>query len=179
MLAVVAAEAAARGHAAITTRLGAAESLAIASRSIDLIVTRYSAHHWADVPRALTECARVLRKGGRLIVIDVTAPESPLLDTCLQVVEFLRDGSHVRDYRVAEWRRMLAAAGFGAPTIEAWKIPMAFESWVARLGTPAARVAALNTVMPALPAEAREYFKLAADCSFEIDTAWIDSERVD
>jgi SAM-dependent methyltransferase len=175
MLAVVAAEAVARGHSGIATLAGAAEVLPIASRSIDLIVTRYSAHHWADVPRALAECARVLEPGGRLIVIDVTAPESPLLDTCLQVVEFLRDGSHVRDYRVSEWRTLLAAAGFTAAAVDGWKIPMQFESWIARIGTPAARVAALKTVIPAFPAEAHEYFRVTADCSFEIDTTWIES----
>jgi SAM-dependent methyltransferase len=175
MLAVVAAEAAARGHSGIATLAGSAETLPFASGSIDLIVTRYSAHHWADVPRALLECARVLEAGGRLIVIDVTAPESPLLDTCLQVVEYLRDASHVRDYRVGEWRAMLAAAGFAAPAIDGWKIPMTFEPWIARIATPAARVAALKTVIPAFPAEARDYFRVAPDCSFETDTTWIDS----
>jgi ubiquinone/menaquinone biosynthesis C-methylase UbiE len=175
MLAVVAAEAAARGHAAIKTQAGSAEQLPIASHSIDLLVTRYSAHHWPDVPRALAECARVLRSDGRLIVIDVTSPEVPLLDTSLQMLEALRDGSHVRDYRVSEWRTMLAAAGFAAPAVDGWKIAMQFESWVARIGTPAARVAALRTVIPALPAEAQRYFKVGADCSFEIDTSWIES----
>ena len=48
--------------------------------------------------------------GGRLVVIDVVAPEIPLFDTTLQVIEFLRDASHVRDYRVSEWIAMQKAA---------------------------------------------------------------------
>ena len=175
MLAVVAAEAAARGLGAVTTRGGSAELLPIVSDSVDLIVTRFSAHHWADVPGALAECARVLRADGRLIVIDVTAPETPLLDTCLQVVEFLRDGSHVRNYRVSEWRAMLTAAGFAAPAVDAWKIHMPFQAWVERIGTPAARVAALGTVFPSLPVEARDYFRVGADGSFEVDASWIET----
>src|ERR1700675_3243117 len=46
MLAVVERESNARGHSAIETRRGAAEQLPFEDASVDLIVTRYSAHHW-------------------------------------------------------------------------------------------------------------------------------------
>lgn len=134
MLAVVERQAAERGHAVIEAALGSAESLPFPDRSFDLVATRYSAHHWASVPRALSECARVLSPGGRLVVIDVIAPEDPVLDTPLQVLEFLRDGSHVRNYQASEWARMLAAAGFEAPAPMRWRLQLAFESWVARIG---------------------------------------------
>jgi ubiquinone/menaquinone biosynthesis C-methylase UbiE len=120
MLKVVAETAAARGYQeVIETSIGAAEILPFESHTFDLIVTRYSAHHWASVPKALSECARVLIPGGRLIVIDVIAPENPLLDTSLQVIEFLRDASHVRDYRVSEWITMFQAAGLQDPAVTA------------------------------------------------------------
>jgi len=175
MLAVAAAEAAKRGHDAIETRVGAAEHLPFESGTFDLVVTRYSAHHWADVPRALEECARVTAAGGRLIVIDVVAPETPLLDTSLQVIEFLRDASHVRDYRISEWRAMQAAAGFVEPALHGWKIAMDFPSWIARIGTPPARVAALRAVFADLPREARDYFEVDAGLSFAIDVAWMEA----
>jgi SAM-dependent methyltransferase len=175
MVALVAREAAARGHHAIDTRVAASEQLPFESGSFDLIATRYSAHHWADVPRALGECARVLAPNGRLIVIDVVAPETPLLDTVLQVVEFLRDASHVRDYRVTEWRAMQEAAGFAPATVDSWKIAIDFPSWIARIGTPPDRVHALQAVVPALPREAQDYFRFDAQLSFAIDTAWIEA----
>ena len=177
MLAVVAQEAAKRGHAGIETCVGAAEELPFQSGTFDLVVTRYSAHHWADVPRALAECARVTMPGGRLIVIDVIAPESPLLDTFLQVVEFLRDGSHVRDYRVSEWRAMQSAAGFSETSADHWKLTMEFESWIARIRTPPARVSALRAVLAELPAEVARYFQLRADLSFDIDSAWLETSK--
>lgn len=178
MLAVVAAEAAKRGHFAIDTRVGTAESLPFDPGTFDLVVTRYSAHHWAHVPRALAEAARVLTLGGRLIVIDVVAPEEPLLDTSLQVLEFLRDGSHVRDYRLSEWRSMQRAAGFTEPAVDRWTLPMDFPSWIARIGTPPARVAALHAVMSDLPREARDYFQLEEGGSFAIDAAWLDARKL-
>jgi ubiquinone/menaquinone biosynthesis C-methylase UbiE len=177
MLAVVAREAAARGYCTLETFVGTAEALPFATGTFDLVVTRYSAHHWASVPRALAECARVMSPGGRLIVIDVIAPETPLLDTSLQVVEFLRDASHVRNYRISEWNAMQKAAGFGETTVSRWKIELDFESWIARIGTPPARVAALQAVFGGLPSEVREYFQVAADLSFSIDSAWMEAPR--
>jgi ubiquinone/menaquinone biosynthesis C-methylase UbiE len=175
MLSVVAKEALRRGHAAISTTAGTAETLPFEDGCFDLVVTRYSAHHWADVPRALEECARVMAPGGRLVVIDVVAPEAPLLDTSLQVIEFLRDASHVRDYRISEWREMQRAAGFAASSVNSWKTSIDFPTWVARIGTPASRVAALHTVFPALPREAQDYFRVSDRYSFEFDTAWMEA----
>jgi ubiquinone/menaquinone biosynthesis C-methylase UbiE len=178
MLSVVAQEALSRGHDAIETIVGAAEDLPFEDGSFDLVVTRYSAHHWANVPRALEECARVTASGGRLIVIDVIAPEAPLLDTSLQVIEFLRDASHVRNYRISEWRDMQKAAGFAESSVRSWKTSIDFQTWIARIGTPPGRVAALQTVFPALPREAYDYFKITEGFSFQFDSAWIEWTKV-
>jgi SAM-dependent methyltransferase len=179
MLAVVAQEAATRDYQGLETRLGAAEALPFESSTFDLVVTRYSAHHWADVPRALAECARVTIPGGRLVVIDVIAPETPLFDTSLQVIEFLRDASHVRDYRISEWTGMQRAAGFCEPAVTHWKLPLEFKSWIARIGTPPARVAALQSVFAELPNEVREYFQISPELSFVTDSAWLESAKPD
>jgi ubiquinone/menaquinone biosynthesis C-methylase UbiE len=178
MLSVVAQEAVRRGHDALETRVGAAEDLPFENGSFDLIVTRYSAHHWANVPRALEECARVTASNGMLIVIDVIAPEAPLLDTSLQVIEFLRDASHVRDYRLSEWRTMLREAGFAESSVGSWKTSIDFPTWIARIGTPPDRVAALHSVFPALPREAYDYFQVTEEFSFQFDTGWIESTKM-
>jgi ubiquinone/menaquinone biosynthesis C-methylase UbiE len=177
MLRVVAAEGVRRGFTNLETRVGAAEALPFESGTFDLIVTRYSAHHWANVPKALAECARVAKPGARLVVIDLVAPETPLFDTSLQVVEFLRDASHVRDYRISEWRAIQEAAGFRSPAITSWKLTMAFDSWIERIGTPPERVAALRAVFEALPSEVKQYFQVASDLSFVTDSAWFETTR--
>ena len=179
MLAVVVREAAARGHDGIETCVGAAEALPFESNTFDLVVTRYSAHHWANMAQALAECARVTVPGGRLIVIDVTAPETPLFDTSLQVIEFLRDASHVRDYRVSEWAAMQRAAGFVEPAVTSWKLSIEFRSWIARIGTPPARVAALRAVFAELPSEVLEYFQVGPELSFVTDSAWLEAPKAE
>ena len=177
MLDVVAAQARARGHNNLQTRAGAVEQLPFADGEFDLVTTRFSAHHWLDAQMGLFEAARVLKPGGTVIVIDVLSPESPLLDTVLQTVEVLRDRSHVRNYRASEWRAMLATANFAPAKILAWKLPMEFTAWVARIGTSAARVAALHVVLDELPQEARDFFALRPDRSFAIDAGWFESHR--
>jgi len=177
MLAVLAHEAGARGHAAVETRRAAAEQLPFDDAAFDLVATRFSAHHWPSVPAAVTEVVRVLRPGGTLVVIDVVAPEAALLDTTLQTLELLRDLSHVRNYRASEWRSMLQRPELTDAVSDTWRLPLEFDSWVRRIATPARRVEALRTVLEDLPAEAREYFAVSADGSFVSDALWIEVSK--
>ncbi|HEY4975175.1 MAG TPA: hypothetical protein VII41_16285, partial [Steroidobacteraceae bacterium] len=131
------------------------------------------------VPAAITEVLRVLRPGGTLVVIDVMAPESALLDTTLQTLELLRDMSHVRNYRASEWRSMLNVPGLAYTSSDTWKLPLEFDSWVRRIATPQRRIDALRAVLDDLPAEARDYFSVTGDGSFTSDALWIEALRRD
>lgn len=170
MLAVVTGAARERGLHNVTTEQGNVASLPFADASFCMVVTRFSAHHWLDVPAALREVRRVLKPNGLLVVIDITAPEAPLHDTTLQAVELLRDGSHVRDYRPSEWSAMLQAAGFQPERAGDWKLQMVFDEWTARMRTPAERVTAIRSLFAGAPQETRDYFDVRTDCSFTIDS---------
>jgi ubiquinone/menaquinone biosynthesis C-methylase UbiE len=178
MLGVVAAAAAERGLSNIVTQQAQAEALPFPDASFDLVITRFSAHHWFDVPAGLREARRVLRPDGVLVVIDVVAPEHPLHDTTMQAVELLRDASHVRDYRVSEWNAMLAAAGFAAEHVNSWKLKMVFDDWTARMRTPAERIVAIRSLFESAPEETRAYFAVEADYSFTIDAALFRAAKV-
>lgn len=176
MLAVVAAEAQRRGLA-ITTRQTPAEGLPFSGGAFALAATRYSAHHWTGVPAALAELRRVLAPGATLAVVDIVAAESPLCDTVLQAAEILRDPSHVRDYRISEWRAMLAGAGFADPEVTTWRVPARFAAWTARMRTPELRAAAARDVLVAAPEEARRHFAVEPDGSFLMDAAMLVCRR--
>ncbi len=163
MLAVVAAEAGERGFTNITTQQGMVEKLPFTNNQFDLVVTRYSAHHWLDVPKALSEIKRVLKPQGKCVIVDAMSPETPLLDTALQTLELLRDASHVRDYRISEWYLMLGQQGFAPEQQNRWKVALDFESWVKRINTPDAGIEALKTVMSLLPQEVRDYYQMEDD----------------
>lgn len=175
MLAAVVAEAQRRGLANLETRQGTAESLPFDDASFDAVCTRFSAHHWADWKRGLAEMRRVLKPGGRAVLIDIVAPADPLLDTHLQAVELLRDASHVRDYSLTEWADSLIAAGFHlAAEPSTWPLRMEFDTWVARMKTPADRVGVLRGLLKSAPAEVRSHFKVGEDASFDIEAAFIE-----
>lgn len=55
-----------------------AESLPIRDASFDRITIGYALRHFADLNIVFTECRRVLRPGGKLLVLEITAPESRL-----------------------------------------------------------------------------------------------------
>jgi ubiquinone/menaquinone biosynthesis C-methylase UbiE len=55
----------------VDVEAGAAETLPFPDDSIDVVTSTLSAHHWADVATAVGEQTRVLRPGGRLVVVDL------------------------------------------------------------------------------------------------------------
>jgi ubiquinone/menaquinone biosynthesis C-methylase UbiE len=175
MIGIVGREARQRGHNNLSTQTGQVEKLPFEDRSFDWVLTRYSAHHWNDVRRALHEARRVLRSDGGLIIIDVCAPEDPLLDTHLQTVELLRDGSHVRDYSLSNWSAMLAEAGFEIENHSMWKLPLDFKTWVDRMNTPALFVDAIQALTRNAPQEVRNHFRVAEDGSFAPDSVLIEA----
>lgn len=170
MLQTLAEEAARRGAARIATRVARAESLPFPEHSFDVVATRFSAHHWLDVPRALQECRRVLRPGGYLLVLDLLGDDSPLVDTHLQALELIRDPSHVRDYTTAQWSRHLCSAGLRVEHFESWPLRLEFQSWVERMAVPAELVGLLKTLMARAPEEVRTQLRFEAEGSFGVRT---------
>ena len=65
-----------REKATIANVQGTSERLPFRDRSFDLITIGFALRHFADLDRVFAECARVLRPNGRLLVLEITAPES-------------------------------------------------------------------------------------------------------
>jgi len=163
--------AAGRGIANTTFERGDVEALAFPDASFDLATSRFSAHHYPRPRQAVRELARVLRLGAALLLVDTVAPEDAAQDEFLNRIETLRDPSHVRDHRVAQWHEMLADAGFDVTTRQTWPLRLDFASWVTRMATPAADVRAIERMMDAAPRAVREHFSIEPDHSFSIPVA--------
>ena len=68
-----------RARSAISVADGSAEVIPAADRSIDAVWTVNTMHHWTNLDAAILELARVLRPGGRLVLVDedFDAPTHP------------------------------------------------------------------------------------------------------
>ncbi len=171
MRAMVSAGALERNLRQIEVSAGQATSLPFDTGRFALVCTRYSAHHWTALEAALQEMGRVLRPGGHALIIDTLAGEDVLTDTYLQAMELLRDVSHVRNRSVGEWRSLLRAAGFAELEYRLWPTHLQFAAWVARMDTPAERIAAIRSLQNAAPREVRDTLAIEEDGSFSIRTA--------
>lgn len=169
MLEVVATTAKERGFNNIEIQKGMVEVLPFPDQSFDIVISRYSAHHWHDVERALREVKRVLKPQGRIIFIDVVSPGNPAFDLYLQTVEVLRDTSHVRDYSVGEWSTMFNSAELFLKGIQSFRLRLEFSSWVERMRTPEVFMNAIRAYQATISADVKQYFEVETDGSFTSD----------
>jgi ubiquinone/menaquinone biosynthesis C-methylase UbiE len=175
MLALVKQTAGERGLENIVVELAAAERLPFADESFDIVLCRYSAHHWDNLEAGLREARRVLKRAGGALFADGIAPAHPMLDTHLQAIELLRDPSHVRNYILAEWTAALARSGFAVAALTPRKLRLEFEVWTQRTKTPELYVNALRMIQRQASAAVRDHFAIGEDGGFELDTLVIEA----
>jgi ubiquinone/menaquinone biosynthesis C-methylase UbiE len=151
--------------------LGDAEQLDYPDNAFEVVVSRYSAHHFPHPQRALYEIARVLVPGGTFLLVDVVAPDLPAHDTLLNAVEVLRDPSHVRDHTVEGWLSMCATAGLETEILERWPLRLQFDAWITRMQTPTIAVSAITYLLEGAPGDTRAAFAVEPDHSFTVSAA--------
>jgi demethylmenaquinone methyltransferase/2-methoxy-6-polyprenyl-1,4-benzoquinol methylase len=74
-----------REKARLTNVQGKSELLPFHDGSFDLITIGFALRHFADLDSVFAECARVLRADGKLLILEITAPRSPLARALLGI----------------------------------------------------------------------------------------------
>jgi SAM-dependent methyltransferase len=143
--------------AALSAVVGDAESLPFGDAEFDLVTCVNSLHHVADMPRTLAEMARVLRRGGSIVVQDYLADPDPEQAERWETVERLRDPDHRRLPREGEVAGLLASHGLALDEEMRWDSTWQVEPWLAMSATP--------------PLRAREARRTIGADSFTL-TAW-------
>jgi SAM-dependent methyltransferase len=169
-----------RGLSNIAFTHGFAEALPFPDGSFDVVTSRFCAHHYADPARATREAARVLRSGGRYLLVDSIALEEGVQDTYLNAIEVLRDPSHVRDYCGSQWLAMFTDAGLEASVVARWKLRLEFEPWLTRIGTARTLAEGIRSLLDAAPREVREALELseATGYDFTMPVALVEGVRL-
>ena len=96
-----------------------AEDLPYGDAEFDLVTCRVAPHHFSSPGDFVAESARVLRRGGWLLVIDGTVQDGQAeAEQWMHRVEKLRDPSHNRLLTPATWNRLCDEAGLKAFSCE-------------------------------------------------------------
>ena len=104
-----------KGLANVSWDQGDVGSLPYADGAFDIVVTRFSMHHFLDPIGVLREMVRVCAPGGRVAVVDMYASENPAKAAEWNRAEKLRDPSHVRCLTLTELKALFGAVGLPAP----------------------------------------------------------------
>lgn len=120
-----------KGVANVTWDRGDVESLPYADGAFDIVVTRFSMHHFLEPVRVFREMVRVCAPGGRVVVVDMHASEDPAKAAEWNRAEKLRDPSHVRCLTLTELKGLYEAAGL-APELAYYQLRDEIRNLLAR-----------------------------------------------
>jgi ubiquinone/menaquinone biosynthesis C-methylase UbiE len=84
-----------RGTTNVLLQEGDAAAMPVLDESFDLVFCRFAVHHFPDPRRQLGEMARVCRRGGRVAIWDMVAPDAAMRDDFDELHRLL-DPSHAR-----------------------------------------------------------------------------------
>jgi ubiquinone/menaquinone biosynthesis C-methylase UbiE len=126
---------------------GEAEHLTYANEAFDLVVTRFSLHHFADAHGPIQEMVRVCRRGGKVAVIDMVSPDDPAVAATYNHLERLRDPSHVRAMSADELQSLMRDMGLDVVHTYLRDVEVHLDRW---LDLTRAAPAARETIREAL-----------------------------
>jgi ubiquinone/menaquinone biosynthesis C-methylase UbiE len=99
----------------VTWMKGDVTTLPFPDALFSIVTTRFSFHHFLDPFAVMKEMVRVCTPGGRIVVVDMFCSEDPAKAARWNLLEKLRDPSHVRCLSLSELTAMFPHAGLAAP----------------------------------------------------------------
>jgi ubiquinone/menaquinone biosynthesis C-methylase UbiE len=138
-----------RARGSIHLVRGLAERLPFAIETFDAVVLRLALHHFLRPGSVLGAARSLLRPRGRLVVLDLLAPEDPATRGLRDAIERLRDPSHTALLSREALTSHLAESGFELRKQVLWSQPREFSEWAAIVNEPR-RMADLELVLRAL-----------------------------
>jgi ubiquinone/menaquinone biosynthesis C-methylase UbiE len=128
----------ARQHAAennvanVSWDRGDVTALPYRDHTFDIVVTRFSMHHFLEPLGVMREMVRVCAAGGRVVVVDMYASDDPAKAAEWNRAERLRDPSHVRCLTLGELKELFRSAGLPAPRASFYELRDEIRNLLAR-----------------------------------------------
>lgn len=114
----------------VSWQVGDVHHLPFADHSFSIVTSRYAFHHIEEPAMVLSEMARVLSPGGRLVLVDVIASETARQAEAFNRMERFRDPSHVRAMPLTELERLLSDAGLEVAATSFYRLDFEVERLV-------------------------------------------------
>lgn len=137
-----------------------AENLPFLESTFDAVTCRIAPHHFPNPKDFIREVERVLKPGGKFLLIDNVAPEEEKLDVFMNTVEKLRDESHVRCLAISEWQDLFADAGLQEVQSQNRKKTFQFQTWVATTATSQPQIESVEQYILKANDEIKNYFSV-------------------
>jgi len=129
-----------RGIDNLDFRVMDAESLEFEDESFDIVSCRFAFHHFTDPGKAISEMARVCKRGGKIVLVDGLSSEDAAKSEYHNRIEQLRDPSHIRLYSEPELAGMLQDAGLKVLHARNWDADFYFDEWI-KIADPGEEIA--------------------------------------
>lgn len=155
-----------------------AEKLPFLEGTFDLVTCRIAPHHFPNPNLFIEEVSRVLKPGGKFVLIDNVAPEEEALDEFMNMVEKLRDESHVRALRISQWKQLMTKAGLKETKSINRKKTFQFPSWVARTTSSQEQMDRVEQYILNASKEIQGYFSVKINKENRVESHEIDEWMV-
>lgn len=115
--------------------LGNAEEMPFLDESYDIVITRLTFHHFVNPEVVFKEMKRVLKKGGKLVIIDMEATQEDLREI-EDVIETWRDPAHVKNRSKEELLAYFTNEGMDVSFVDSKEVPVDLSAWMELTKTP-------------------------------------------
>lgn len=136
-----------------------AEKLPFEAGEFDRVVCRIALHHFPNPAQAAAEMARVLKPGGRLVLVDNIVPPDPRAAAFINRFETTRDPSHHWLFPLATLAQLFRDAGLHISHTETLVKPIEFLDWANRMQVPATLKTELWASLERATGIVRDFFK--------------------
>lgn len=155
-----------------------AEKLPFLEETFDLVTCRIAPHHFPNPAEFIKEASRVLKPGGKFLLIDNVAPADKKLDEFMNTAEKLRDESHVRCLTKAEWRQFFTHSSLKEVRDIDRKKNFIFKTWVVRTASSQQQMDTVEKYILKGDEEIKNYFSVTLTSDGSVESHQIDEWMV-
>lgn len=140
---------------------GSSETTGFPDNHFDIVTARHTLHHHPNIGKTMLELKRILKPGGRLIIVDEVTPNTEV-DDWYHELEITRDPTHFRAYYLHEWHSFVTNAGLNWIIGDSeTRYTLDCESWIARMNPRPEQAEAVRTLFRTASDAAKTTFKIA------------------